>query len=83
MTFQPCKMPSEASEMTFQPCKMPSEASEMTFQPCKVVSEISEASFTHIEQKKETKNGTVQPSKANISRIILAIKAIVPNSAAN
>ena len=46
--------------MTFQPCKMPSEASEMTFQPCKVVSEISEASFTHIEQKKETKNGTVK-----------------------
>ena len=42
---------------------MPSEASEMTFQPCKVVSEISEASFTHIEQKKETKNGTVKSTK--------------------
>ena len=39
------------------------EASEMTFQPCKVVSEISEASFTHIEQKKETKNGTVKSTK--------------------
>ena len=49
--------------MTFQPCKMPSEASEMTFQPCKVVSEISEASFTNIEQKKETKNGTVKSTK--------------------
>lgn len=49
--------------MTFQPCKMPSEASETTFQPCKVVSEISEASFTHIEQKKETKNGTVKSTK--------------------
>ena len=63
MTFQPCKMPSEASETTFQPCKMLSEASEMTFQPCKVVSEISEASFTHIEQKKESKNGTVKSTK--------------------
>ncbi|MDB9090957.1 hypothetical protein, partial [Parabacteroides distasonis] len=62
-TFQPCKMPSEASETTFQPCKMPSEASETTFQPCKVVSEISEASFTHIEQKKDTKNGTVKSTK--------------------
>ena len=56
-------MPSEASETTFQPCKMLSETSEMTFQPCKVVSEISEASFTHIEQKKETKNGTVKSTK--------------------
>ena len=49
--------------MTYQPCKMPSEASEMTFQPCKVVSEISEASFTHIEQKKEKKTGTVKSTK--------------------
>ncbi len=42
---------------------MPSEASEMTFSTLQGGFEISEASFTHIEQKKETKNGTVKSTK--------------------